>query len=69
MRTAKIGPDLRLNTSQYVILHFELEFDRDVIAYICGLWPAISRVTEARSKSDNRLGGMNTFLGIKRTLN
>ena len=67
MRTAKIGPDLRLNTSHYVICTLNLSLT--VIAYICGLWPAISRVTEARPKSDNRLGGINAFLGIKRTLN
>ena len=70
MRTAKIGPDLRLNTSQYVI--YTLNLSLTVIAYISGLWPAISgvsRVTEARPKSDNRLGGINAFLGIKRTLN
>ena len=63
MRTAKIGPDLRLNTSQYVI--YTLNLSLTVIAYISGLWPAISRVTEARPKSDDRLGGINAFLGKK----
>ena len=67
MRTAKIGSDVRLNISQYVICTLNLSLT--VIAYISGLWPAISRVTEGRPKSDNRLGGINASLGIKRTLN
>ena len=46
-----------------------LNLSLTVIAYICTLWPAISRATEARPKSDNRLGGIKAFLGIKRTLN
>ena len=48
--------------SQYVICTLNLSLT--VIAYICGLWPAISRVTEARPKSDNRLGNINAFLEI-----
>ena len=68
MRTAKIGPDLRLNTSQYVICTLNWSLTVILISVDCGQ-PYISRVTETRPKSDNRLGGMNAFLGIKRTLN